>query len=1344
MFFIVFILFLQQYQKEKGYIIMLQKIHLKFVICCLFLLSDCLHGIASNGDSRRLIYNQQDGLASNTVDFIGQDGEGYLYFCTNRGLSIFDGNIFSNYNTQNTPGFSNNLTVIVELDNYHLLIGSRDKGLFLFNKYKSSIRSVKGSCAQIQSVNTILKTGKGEIWFGGDDGALWYVEDYRTLLTDSDEITFHRVTYSFPSINALAEIDDILFVATQSNQMVTVHRTEETVVVEKTAMLFSAESSHSFLLRNGKELWVGTNSGIVVFRKKGKRWVGDPLFAEEIGLVRSMEICSDKVYIGTEGNGLFEVDFNTLSYARVEQTKLPISGINQNYVISLKTDHSGNLWVGTWLGGVVRFMFTSPLFCQFQNKENVSNLFSNVVWTVCKDKYRSGFFLGTHGSGLCYYDMREMTFQTVDLSFRSVWTLYTDSITPFLYVGTWGEGLRLYDMETRKYMSVFPSEIEHERIYSISRYNEHELFIGTSASGVWLYNEDRKQVRSLVFPGDSLLHLNVRCIQKDKEGKGYWMATFNAGLFHFDLDRSGFITDMEHFSFIGEEPVQATALFQDDKRVWICMTNGLAYLEKENPERKIKRISQLDGYFLSGIVESSDGNFWICSHEGLLFFNPLKLYVSRYLTEFIHYGIYSDNTGGLLVGTSGGLFSFDPAKVEESQGEGRALIRSLQMNGQTVVPDDPEGEVQINKAINYADTLILPPGNVNIGFLFSAFSPHVYGEHVLFYRMEGLEDYWNKTDLNTFSAMYGNLPSGKYTLHVRLNDPDNFSGEKELVIIKKEFWWNTIYARVIYCVLFLSVVICLIFYFRKRYKSRYLRRLQDVEQQKEEEVYLQKIRFFTNISHDLKTPLTLLLTPLSDLLKHPEMPHIFFPRLQSMYMNGDLLLKKINKILNYRDTEGEDTVLSVEEYSVHQLLYEIIAPFKEYAERQGLSFCIHSLIENKETSTIYTDRNKLESILENLISNAVKYTPEGGNVTVSYSIDNNKLELVVADTGVGIQAAALPHIFDRYYRIAPDNRGTGIGLFLVKHYVNLLEGDISVISESGKGSTFRLSLPVVVNDMGNSAQEGEDDTLQEKENIMRILVVDDNKEMRDYLRQLFSPFYQVLEASDGKHAMEIVRMELPDIILSDLMMSEIDGLVLCRNIKGDMLTSHIPFIILSAKNTVETRLECWDAGVDLFEEKPFNSQLLLTKVANLLRSRKLLKYKYQIAVPVSVLHDEKRGGTESLEDRFLKEVNAAIDKHKDKPDLSVRELGEELHMRHDQLYRKLKTLTSLSVNQYIRTYRLNCAAAMLRSKKYMVTEVLYSVGFNNPSYFTKCFKKEFGVLPSEYVAQMEDKDDSVL
>lgn len=1326
---------------------MLQMVHIKIVVCCLLFLSGCLHGFAFNGDSRGLIYNQQAGLASNTVDFIGSDSEGYLYFCTNRGLSIFDGNIFTNYNSQNTPGFSNNLTTIVELDNYHLLIGSRDKGLFILDKYKSRIRAVRGSNAQIQSVNTVLKTEKGEIWFGGDDGTLWYVEDYKTLLADSDEIVFHRIIYSFSSINALTEVDNILFVATQSNQLVTICRTQETVVVEKAAVLPGAESSHSFLLRNEKELWVGTNTGVVVFNKKEKHWVEGSLFAEKIGLVRSMAICDDKIYIGTEGNGLFETDPNTLTCTRVEQKRLPFSGINLNYIISLKTDYSGNLWVGTWLGGVARFMFASSLFSSYKNEENTPNLFSNVVWAVCRDKFRKGLFLGTHGSGLCRYDTHEMAFQTVDLSFRSVWTLYTDSITPFLYVGTWGEGLRLYDMQTAKYIPVFPSEIEHERIYSISRYNERELFIGTSSSGVWLFNEERKEICPLAFPGDSLSHLNVRCIQKDNDGKGFWMATFNAGLFHFELDQSGKVTDLERFSFIGDEPIQATALFQDGKYIWICMTNGLACLDKADSERKIRRISQLDGFSLSDIKKSTDGYFWICSHEGLLLFDPVKLYVSRYLTKFIHYRIYPNNMGGLLTGTSEGLFSFEPAKVKESQGKGRALIRSLEMNGQVIVPDDPNGKVRINKAINYADTLVLPPGNANISFLLSAFSPHVYGEHVLFYRMEGLEDYWNRTSLNNSSAVYGNLPSGKYKFHVRLNDPDNFSGEKELVVIKKEFWWNTIYARIVYCVLFLSLVIYLIFYFRKKYKTSYIRRVQDVERQKEEELYFQKIRFFTNISHDLKTPLTLLLTPLNDLLKHPEIPETFRPRLQSMYINGDLLLKKINKILNYRNTEGEDTALSVEVYSAHQLLYEIIAPFKEYAERQGLYFSIQSLIENKVTSAIYTDRNKLESILENLISNAIKYTPEGGEVTVRYSIDNGKLELDVSDTGTGIQAEALPHIFERYYRIAADNRGTGIGLFLVKHYVNLLEGDISVTSELGIGTTFRLSLPIVVSDMENSTDLPggcEDDALQEKDNIVRILVVDDNKEMRDYLRQLFSPFYQVVEASDGKQAMEIVRIELPDIILSDLMMSDVDGLVLCRNIKGDMLTSHIPFIILSAKSSVETRLECWDAGVDLFEEKPFNSQLLLTKVANLLRSRKLLKYKYQIAFPVSILHDEKEEGTESLEERFLKEVNAAIDKHKDKPDLSVRELGEELHMRHDQLYRKLKTLTGLSANQYIRTYRLNCAAAMLRSKKYMVTEVLYSVGFNNPSYFTKCFKKEFGVLPSEYVAQMEEEDDSVL
>ena len=280
------------------------------------------------------------------------------------------------------------------------------------------------------------------------------------------------------------------------------------------------------------------------------------------------------------------------------------------------------------------------------------------------------------------------------------------------------------------------------------------------------------------------------------------------------------------------------------------------------------------------------------------------------------------------------------------------------------------------------------------------------------------------------------------------------------------------------------------------------------------------------------------------------------------------------------------------------------------------------------------------------------------------------------------------------------------------------------------------ALPISAAISGEETQPKVEDT----ENMIQILVVDDNKEIREYLKQLLSPFYNVIQANNGIEAVDAIKHQIPDLILSDMMMEGMDGVTFCQQMKGNMLTSHIPFIILTAKGDIETRRLCWEAGVDLFEEKPFKSQLLLAKIANLLRSRRLLKYKYQIASPSSGdgkdadrMIETPENKQQDLDLKFIRTVNTVIEKHKNNPELSIQELADELSMRHDQLYRKLKVLTGLSANQYIRTYRLNCAAILLKSGKYTVTEVLYSVGFNNPSYFSKCFKKEFEKLPSEYI-----------
>ena len=457
----------------------------------------------------------------------------------------------------------------------------------------------------------------------------------------------------------------------------------------------------------------------------------------------------------------------------------------------------------------------------------------------------------------------------------------------------------------------------------------------------------------------------------------------------------------------------------------------------------------------------------------------------------------------------------------------------------------------------------------------------------LFYKLEGLDDNWNESGAFQTDILYLNLPAGDYRLRVRINSAENIINERFLSIHKEEYWWRTRTAFLCYLGLIVIMIGCCGYWFRRRYKRKYIQKLVDIKKEKEEELYEQKIRFFTNLSHDLKTPLTLILTPLNDLVSHPEMPDSFKQRLQSMISNGEHLLRKINKMLNYKELEGEDEPLKCEVFAARQLLYEIIFPFKEYAQYQGVSFNYSFSQKDENTVYILTDKTKLESILENLISNAIKYTPETGSVNIIITLDKELLYIDICDTGVGISAEDLSHLFDRYYRISADNRGTGIGLYLVKHYLDLLQGEIQVESVQGKGSSFHLKLPLLYdseteNPMEEMNMEG---NLLESDNVKSLLIVDDNKEIRDYFYQTFSSFYKVLRASTGDEALEIARQELPDLILSDYMMPGMNGLELCKAIKEDMLTSHIPFVILSARASDEIRLECWEQGVDLFEEK---------------------------------------------------------------------------------------------------------------------------------------------------------------
>ncbi len=1292
------------------------------------------------------LYKKTDGLASNTIDCIEQDAEGYFYFCTNKGLSVFDGSQFKNYHAQNTPGFPNIVNTLVELDARYLLIGSTDCGLFIFDKQKDFFRRLDGldSLSGIQTVKVVMKSAGDGIWVGCSSGELWYIDDYRKLLEqDHTAQDWRLVPHPFKTVNALLEIDGTVFVAEQSCELYSVRPVNQSFLIERMVSFEEPQYIQSFLAVSEEELWIGTSCGIVRLMKSDSKWYVKATFAQSVGCVRCMALVDGRVFAGTEGKGLFEIYPETMQYKRMDE------GSSQKYIITLKKDRVGNLWAGTWMGGAERFQLADPLFSQYMNGN--PEKFASIVWSLFPvNDSLDRVYVGTQGGGLCMFRNDRQNITTWSDDYPSVSSIYADSVGTPIYVGTWGNGLKRFEPERGGYASLALPDFQHQRIFSISRFNRYELFVGTGASGLWLFNESTESARPLSFvdksQGKSWV-LNVRKVEKNRFGRGYWMATFNQGIFLFDLEEGEKVKILAHFPRIGKEPMQVASFFQDASGVWICTTNGLSFLECREEGYRLSRVSQLDGYYLADGCMEPHGLLLLASQDGLLVYHPERNDLRTYLSDYSIYRVLCSK-GKVILGTSKGLISFLDKELLGNGSYGKPLIRSLSVNGTEIYPVESgkEGNPYIDEAVNYADTLILPAGNHNVKFMLSVLSPYcLSGSDALYYKMEGLDSYWSKAVPHDPYAEYRDLPAGSYTLHVRYNTPDNFGNERLLKVIKREFWWKTPLAFVVYALLLMASVVYWVVRSRLRYKKAFESRYEAIKRQKEEEVLQQKMRFFTNISHDLKTPLTLLITPLLELAKHPEMPEKFHPRLESMIANGNLLMKKMNKILNYRNSCLQDTSLSLETYPVRQLLYEIILPFKEYAERQGLTFEMSFPEEETGNRMMCTDRDKLESVLENLLSNAIKYTSEGGRVKVSSTLHDGNLLLEVADTGIGISEEDQPHVFDRYFRIASDGRGTGIGLYLVKQYVDLLKGSIEMESALSVGTMFRLCFPLEIQAASDEVEATDEGSQpiewSDQENVLRILVVDDNKELREYLKQLFSPYYEVLEAADGSQALEVIQKTLPDLILSDLFMSGMDGLELCKNVKTHMKTSHIPFILLSAKDTVSTRMECWEAGADLFEQKPFNSQLLLANVANLLRNRNLLKYKYQIATPALSVAEQKEHEEKNLERQFLNEVNEGIERNLDKPELSVCELAEQLNMTQDQLYHKLKALSGMSPNQYIRTYRLNYAASLLRSGKFMVTEVLYRVGFNNPSYFTKCFKKQFGVLPSDYLNHAEECGD---
>ena len=761
----------------------------------------------------------------------------------------------------------------------------------------------------------------------------------------------------------------------------------------------------------------------------------------------------------------------------------------------------------------------------------------------------------------------------------------------------------------------------------------------------------------------------------------------------------------------GLENTQVRAIQEDhDGYIWISTNGGISRLDEKN--KRFYNYNYHDGIPMGDFMDGStcitpDGTLFFGSQNGACYFNPRELSSPREvspvtITEFF---IYNKQT------------------------ESRDTRLPVPISNRIV--ELPYNQNTFNISFNVLD--------------------YTQSSQVEFsYMLEGLENAWYSTQGDN-QVTFRNIPHGNYVFKVktRFRNQEWNENAAQLTVVIAPPLWLTWYAKLGYVILFIFALYALLRFYKRKLDLESSLEVERKQSLNKQELNEERLRFYTNITHELRTPLTLILGPLEDLLSDATLSPKHANKISIIHDSATRLLNLINRILEFRKTETQNRKLSVAKGDLGQLVQEVGLRYKELNPNNKVNYHIH--IETEDTEIFY-DADMITIILDNLMSNAAKYTSEG-DITLSLrSVEENQIkytEISVSDTGHGIDAEALPHIFDRYYQAKSKYQasGSGIGLALVKGLSELHEGILKVESAVDTGTTFTLRLltentyPNAIHaqhDMEKKPMDAEETTITDTptENHPIVLVVEDNADIREYIRSSFTDIYEVITAKDGKEGWELAQVRIPNIIVSDIMMPVMDGIELCKRIKEDMRTSHIPVILLTAKDSLQDKEEGYASGADSYLTKPFSAKLLHSRINNLLETRKKIASLLALA-DTQPKQESAVSSLNKLDNEFLQKITQIIEENLEMEKMDIAFIADKMCMSHSTLYRKIKGLTDMSANEFIRKVKMRKGVELLMSGQYTISEIAYMIGFSSVAYFRQCFKDEYGMSPSDYVKQKQ-------
>lgn len=1291
-------------------------------------------------------YNIENGVSSNNISTLFQDQKGYIWIGTENGLNRFDGNQFTLYQ-KNNPLYSNfhanSINTICETTDKELWLGT-DNGVFIYNQVKDTftpfVKQTSDKTSITSWITHIIQDKAGNIWIATHKQGIFLFN------TQTDKLTQFEIPQNDNIVTRILndEQNNIwLSGPYQLCKLNKVNNTFETYAIEE-----KTESIYSMALweDSSNHIWIGTwDKGLWKLDPRTKQ-VEKYLTGEKgkgiLHIHSILEYSPELLLIGSDdGLTIFNpVTHESFLYDNYGDNEKSLS---DKFIYPILKDREGGVWIGTYYNGISYLPPYCGQFNGYSESSDIPYFNSRIISRFCEGE-NGNIWIASDDSGLSCFNPSTMQF--LDFNGREKLNKHNlhalCMVDKDLWIGTYGDGIQILNTQTGVIKSYSTSDgLDENNVYSIFKDSQGQIWTG-SMNGICQYDAPKQRFTPIKY-------LEALVIEIAEDAKGnLWIATQGKGLFRYSPQKN---KEWKKYGLgKGFNSLAVNHLcINKDNEIWVATSEGL-YLY--NPLKDVFTYQPLrhPNECINAILEGEDC-LWLTTAKGLVKYTPATQETQIFTKSdglqseaFIMASALKTRNGEFYIGSINGFNTFYPHQLKLNTQKPNVVLTSLEIFNQKI---DTQKDGTLPEAIDHLKEIHLSYKDNVITLNYAALSYCTPQKNQYAYMLEGFDKGWNYVG-SQHSTTYTNLPAGTYTFRVKASNNDNIWNEEGTsirIIVHPPFYLSLPF-KIGYVLLFLLALGLLLRYVIRRSEKKHAKAIDELNSKKEIEIHEAKINFFTMIAHEIRTPVSLIIGPLEKIMQSTHIPTNERQELEIIDRNSQRLLYLVNQLLDFRKVEQKEMRMKFSSQSIKELMQAVCERFSPTLQQNGVSFSVTYPDEHFHADV---DKEALTKVLSNLLTNANKYTQSRIEVRFQEHPEKQTFSIEVQDNGKGMNEEELTKIFKPFYQASENKPGTGIGLSIVKGIVEAHHGQVNVTSQPGHGSSFMITLPQKQENLSAEEEENQagnplpEDIIPEQnataamsQKVLPImLIVDDNEDMLNFLSSHFQTSYTIVTAVDGVDALNKLKEQEVALIISDWMMPNMNGIDLCKAVRNNQLTSHIPFIMLTAKTDTEAKITSMNCGADAYIEKPFSLQYLEACIKNLLELRLQLRQKFSQMPTVSI----NSIAANQSDKVFLEKMNHLIEENLNNEELSVDFLAEKLCISRSGLFVKIKGLANTTPNEMIQIIRLKKAASLLLENQYRINEVSYMVGFNNPSYFSKCFQKQFGMKPGEYIASHAHK-----